>query len=226
MFHKQTENKIFHDVLIDGNKCQCKMCNWVCAIATTRLLWFIWKSRTSPESWNLRFWLLVFSVFFNYSLPHWKIGRVPVITDIHLKRKNEKKYLVNPASLSLYADTSLSKGCRTCRKTTFRSEDHFHVSLPLTTINFVDSSKIFLLNLKVAGAGNKLILFILIQCFLLTWEQVDALLMKVSFLWVDVHRPAEYLYYQPDFKLSLRYISSFNSEVTCLKVSRSWPANW
>ena len=119
---------------------------------------------------------------------------------------------MNPASLSLYADTNLSKGCRTCRKTTFRSrEDHFHVSLPLTTINFVDSSKIFLLNLKVAGAGNKLIFFHT-QCFLFTWEQVDALLMKVSFLWVDVHRPAEYLYYQPDFKLSLRYISSPNSE--------------
>ena len=83
MFHKQTENKITHDVLIDGNKC-----NWVCAIAIYRLLWFIWKS---PESRNLRFWLLVFSVFFDYSLPHWKIGRVPVITDIHLKRKRKRK---------------------------------------------------------------------------------------------------------------------------------------
>ena len=46
------------------------------------------------------------------------------------------------------------------KKRTFRSKDHFQVSLRLTTINFVDSSKIFLLNLKVAGAGNKLILFI------------------------------------------------------------------
>ena len=48
--------------------------------------------------------------------------------------------------------------------------------------------------------------------FLLTWEQVDALLMKVSFLWVDIHRPAEYLSYPPDFKLSLRFIFSLNSE--------------
>ena len=73
----------------------------------------------------------------------------------------------------------------------------------------------------IIALANQLSHWILLQPHLSREEQVDALLMKVSFLWVDVYRPAEYLYYQPDFKLSLRYISSFNSEVTCLKVSRS-----
>ena len=36
MIQKQTENKIVHDVPIDENKGQCKMCNRVCAIAITR----------------------------------------------------------------------------------------------------------------------------------------------------------------------------------------------
>ena len=70
-----------------------------------------------PEWWDWRLFLLTFPVFLNNVFSHVQIVGIPknliycgnIFFDFLL-------YLLNPANLSLYADTRRSKGCRTWNK--------------------------------------------------------------------------------------------------------------